>query len=65
MLTARGWWLLLIVLAMVALGGVLVTPERHGSQMLLLLGLALLVIAIDDASFIGGMRPFGCATIAI
>jgi hypothetical protein len=31
---------------------------RHAIVPLILLALALLVIAIDDASFVGGVRPF-------
>jgi hypothetical protein len=45
--------------AVLALIVVLVRVEvRRTIVPLLLLGLAMLVIAIDDASFIGGMRPF-------
>jgi hypothetical protein len=47
------------LVAVLALIVVLVRVEvRRAIVPLLLLGLALLVIAIDDASFIGGMRPF-------
>ncbi len=47
------------VVTVLALIVVLVRVEvRRAIVPLLLLGLALLVIAIDDASFIGGMRPF-------
>ena len=46
------------VAAVLALIVVLVRVEvRRAIVPLLLLGLALLVIAIDDASFIGGVRP--------
>ncbi len=45
--------------AVLALIVVLVRVElRRAIVSLLLLGLALLVVAIDDASFIGGVRPF-------
>src|SRR5262249_43628088 len=45
--------------AIVALVMVLVRVEpRRAVVPLLLLGLALLVIAVDDASFFGGVRPF-------
>jgi hypothetical protein len=47
------------VAAILALIMVLVRVEpRRAIVPLLLLGLALLVIAIDDASFVGGVRPF-------
>jgi hypothetical protein len=47
------------LVAVLALVIVLMRVEvRRAIVPLVLLGLALLVIAIDDASFIGGMRPF-------
>ena len=48
--------------AVLALIVVLVRVEmRRAIVPLLLLGLALLVVAIDDASFIGGVRPYAAS----
>src|SRR4051794_3703505 len=41
MLTSRGWWFLLFVLTLLAMGGVLVLQPGRGSATLLLLALAL------------------------
>ena len=44
MLTARGWWFLLFVLTLLAMGGIVALPNQRGTAgpaTLLLLGLAL------------------------
>lgn len=49
---------LALVAAFAVVGALVRWRTRRAVVPLLLIGLALLVIAIDDASFIGGMRPF-------
>jgi hypothetical protein len=53
---AQGAVLLLGVL--VVIGGIVRVSPRRLVVPLILIGLALLVITVDDASFIGGLRPF-------
>ncbi|MGH6684772.1 MAG: hypothetical protein ACRECA_12800 [Pseudolabrys sp.] len=49
----------LAIIAVLAIVGILVRFRiRHLLLPAILVGLALLVIAIDDASFLGGVRPF-------